>query len=79
MKLANLVNLKSKTTVDDGKDLENVYTTKAPKPKRKVPSIKKGPYGGVGYYYPLPMGGTDTTGGESGGDGGGDGGGGGAI
>jgi hypothetical protein len=80
MKLANIVNLKSKTTVDDGKDLDNVFVNKSPKAKRKVPSIKKGPYGGVGYYYPLPMGGTDTTGGEASDGGGGDGGGaGGAI
>jgi hypothetical protein len=80
MKLANIVNLKSKTTVDDGKDLDNVFVNKSPKVKRKVPSIKKGPYGGVGYYYPLPMGGTDTTGGEaSDGGGGGGGGAGGAI
>lgn len=77
MKLANIVKLKSATTIDDGKDLDNVFVNKIPKVKKKVPSIKKGPYGGVGYYYPLPVGGTDTTGGEGGE--GGDGGGAGAV
>lgn len=77
MKLANIVKLKSATTIDDGKDLDNVFINKIPKVKKKVPSIKKGPYGGVGYYYPLPVGGTDTTGGEGGE--GGDGGGAGAV
>lgn len=72
MKILNLVSATSDNATDDKKPLQNVYKEK-PKPKAKVPKIRKGIYGVVGLNINQ---GTDT-GGVSDGDGGGDGGGGG--
>lgn len=52
--------------------LDNVY--KVLKPKKKRPArVKKGPYGGGGWYAPIGLN-ADQSGGDGGGDGGGGGG-----
>lgn len=78
MKLVNVSKLTSATTVDDGNDIPNVFDLKKAKAKNRIPSIKKGVYGGVGGYggysiLPALMGlnSADGDGGEGGGDGGG--------
>lgn len=77
MKLANLVKFKVASVVDDGAPLDNYFTSKKyKKPKAKVPSVKKGPYGVVG-FGPGYLSGDAATGGDAGDAGGGDGGGGG--
>lgn len=75
MKILNLVSTTSDNATDDKKPLQNVYEDK-PKPKAKVPKVRKGVYGGIGLNINQ---GTDTGGvsDADGGDGGGDGGGGG--
>lgn len=71
MLLKNIVKRKVDSAVTDLPTLDNYFDTKKPK-KAKGMKVKKGPYGGAGFYHPIGMAADAPTGGGDGGGGGGE-------
>lgn len=73
MLLKNIMRHRVDSAVVGMPKLDNYFDEKKPK-KAKAMKVKKGPYGGAGYYHPVELN-TNSNAGTSDGDGGGGGGG----
>ena len=74
MLLKNIMRHRVDSAVVGMPKLDNYFDEKKPK-KAKAMKVKKGPYGGVGYYHPVGLNANsnaETSGGDGGGGGGGE-------